>query len=158
MHTSVKSIIFVSSLTTKITAMKIQNTNQTRIDAIAHYNASFILENVFAGMTIQEACIAQYEGTKSELFDDENYDAPYEYHQFVDAHKEAVMALLCESPTSLWRYAQAHEDAYKSDYTSENEIGEEVTVRVIDIDGEYYDIIVGRDNEDDVFYDGVKAS
>jgi len=58
--------------------MKIQHTNQTMIDSIASDNAWFLVDQVLDGMTIDEAVEAQVYGAMQEMFDEEEYDAPYQ--------------------------------------------------------------------------------
>ena len=128
--------------------MKIQHTNQAYINQIAYEEYGFILENVLAGLTVDEAIAAQIEGAMDNPFDDKWFDAPYDKAQLKETYRRKFGEQLTSSATDLWRYAQVHESAYKADYTGENEIGEDVTVRVVEYGGEYYDIVTGEEQDE----------
>lgn len=127
---------------------KAQTTNQTLIDAIASDNAWAIIEVMNeTGWTIDEAVDAQVEGAMNDMFDEDEFDAPYDTEQLRKAYRSATMDKISNSATELRNYASSHEGASIRDYDAENEIGEAVVVYVIEFEGEQFHIIYGDDED-----------
>ena len=138
--------------------MKIQNTNQGIIENGAAYNASFIVENVVSGMTIDEAVKAHVDSAMDENFDEENFDAPYDRDTLTKAYKAAALNYFYDSPQEVVNYAQIHRDAHKSDIdvvVDHPSTGEPVSAyaKVIEIEGKKLAVIEFGDEHDAVFVD-----
>ena len=90
--------------------MRYATTNQTQINAIASDDVEFLLENINAGMSINDAIEAQVEGAMEDQFDETNFDAPFNPKQLAQAYREAIREELTTSANEVNKYRRAHEE------------------------------------------------
>lgn len=129
--------------------MKVQNNNQKLINSIAWDNVQYIIENVNAGLTVEEAVNEHVDSAMNDPFDDETYDTPYDRQQLYDAFLFMVNASISESPTELRNYGTSHPEAYIGELPEPND-----KVRIIKYNGKVYLVIYGEsDLDDDIFFD-----
>lgn len=69
--------------------MKYAETRQTMIESIASDNISFVIENVEAGMSIDDAIEAQVDSAMNDPYDEDEFDAPFDRDQLTTAYEAA---------------------------------------------------------------------
>jgi len=125
--------------------MNFQNTNQTKLENAANENAWAMLDLLSNGdMTIEETVDATIPQWMDESYDEDQFDAPYDVNQIRPIIKTALIQNIIQSANGLRKYATANESAYIRDYDAQNEIGEGIVVRVIEIEGEEFEVVYGE--------------
>lgn len=128
--------------------MKVQHSNPTMLQSIASDNADFMVDSVVnAGLTIDQAVEHYAGGMMEDSYDEDEFEAPYDLDQVKPLLRSALVNRIKNSATNLRNYSSAFPTAYVSDYDSENAIGEPITVRVIEFEGEKFEVIFGDDED-----------